>query len=147
MASQEFPVINGQKHTWSDVRTKVGGVDRRGFTSLSYTSKRTMKDQHGTGPNRVGVAIGPVTHEADAEMYREDFDDLKDSLGGDGFLGVPFQLTASYRARLGARLITDTLNSVRISEVNPSGQEGEDAIKVKLKLNVGEILYNGKRVA
>lgn len=146
MADQEFPAINGQKHMWSDVIIKVGGVDRRGFTSINYKVKRAAKDLHGTGPNRVGVGLGAVTCEADGEMYREDYQALIDSLG-DSYTSVPFPIVVAYRTRLGARLIRDTINGARIVEGGASGSDGEDAIKVKITFNVGEILFNGKKAA
>lgn len=146
MADQEYPAINGQKHMWADVIIKAAGADRRGFTSLNYKVKRAVKDLHGTGPNRVGVGLGAVTYEVDAEMYREHYQELIDALG-DGYTSVPFQIVVAYRTRVGARLIRDTLNGARLVEGGVSGSEGEDAIKVKLTLNVGEILFNGKRAA
>lgn len=146
MSSQDFPSINGQKHAYGDIAIRAAGAERRGITSVDYKVKRAATDAHGTGPNRVGVALGKVSSEGSMEMYREDFQTLIDALG-DGYLGVPFQVVVTYRVRIGARLIVDTLNAVRITEVNPSGQEGDDPMKVKLSLNIGETLLNGKRAA
>lgn len=146
MATQDFPEINGQKHTFSDVTIAANAAKRRGFTKLDYGTKRAMTDCHGTGPNRVGVAIGKVTNEGSAEMYRADFEELVAPLG-DGFTNVPFQITAVYRTRLGAPLITDTLNAVRIMEVKPALSEGDEAAKVSITFNIGGILFNGRRAA
>lgn len=146
MSDQEYPAINGQKHTFADVIIKAAGADRRGITSCDYKVKRGMTDVHGTGPNRLGVALGKVSNEGSIEMYRADFQQLIDALG-DGYMSIPFQIVVIYRSRIGAPLVRDTLNGVRISESNPSGQEGDDPIKVKVTLNVGEVLLNGRRAA
>jgi len=146
MSTQDFPEINGQKHTFADVVIAADAKKHRGFTKLDYGVKRAMNDAHGTGPNRVGVAIGKVTNEASAEMYREDADRLVAQLG-DGYTNVPFQITITYRTRIGARLIKDTLNGVRIMEIKPAVSEGDEPAKVSITFNVGGILLNGKRAA
>jgi hypothetical protein len=144
--SLEFPEINGQKHTFADVIIAVNSAKHRGITKIDYGVKRAMNDAHGTGPNRVGVAIGKVTNEGSMEMYRADLDALLAQLG-DGYTNVPLQITVIYRTRLGAPLITDTLNGVRISEIKPSASEGDEPVKASITLNVGGILLNGKRAA
>lgn len=146
MATQEFPAVNGQKHSYADVVIAVGGRKFRGISSISYKASRGMTDVHGTGPNRVGVALGKVANEGSLEMYREDFQDLLDAIG-DGYSNVPLQVMVAYRVRIGARLLRDTLNGVRIKEFDLTAQEGDDPIKVKAALNIGEIIANGKRIA
>lgn len=146
MSTQDFPEINGQKHTFADVVVAILATKHRGVTKIDYGVKRAMNDAHGTGPNRVGVAVGKVTNEASMEMYRADLEALLAQVG-DGFTNAVLQITVSYRTRVGAPLITDTLNGVRISEVKPSASEGDEPVKVSLTLNVGGILFNGKRAA
>lgn len=147
MSTQDFPAVNGQKHTFADITIAADSVKHRGFTKIDYGVKRAMNDAHGTGPNRVGVAVGKITNEASAEMYRADFDALVAQLGGDGYTNTVFQVTVVYRTRVGAPLVTDTLNGLRISEAKPSASEGDEPAKVALTLNVGSILLNGKRAA
>jgi len=146
MSTQDFPAVNGQKHSFADITIAAGAAKRRGFTKIDYGVKRAINDAHGTGPNRVGVVVGKVTNEASAEMYRADFDELVAPLG-DGYTNVAFQITVTYRTRVGAPLITDTINGVRISEAKPSASEGDEPAKVAITFNVGEILLNGKRAA
>jgi hypothetical protein len=56
-------------------------------------------------------------------------------------------LSIRYRTRIGARLIKDTLNGVRIMEIKPAVSEGDEPAKVSITFNVGGILLNGKRAA
>lgn len=146
MSTQDFPEINGQKHTFADVVIAVDTAKHRGFTKMEYGVKRAMTDTHGTGPNRVGVALGKVTYEASAEMYRADLDRLLAQLG-DGYTNVVFPITVSYRTRVGAPLITDALSGVRIMEIKPAASEGDEAVKASITFNVGGLLLNGKRAA
>lgn len=144
--SQEFPSVNGVKHAYADIVIAVLGRKFRGITSINYKTKRNVGDAHGQGANRAGVAMGKVANDGSIELYREDLQNLIDAIGN-GFSEVPFQITVTYRARLGARLMRDTLNGVRISEVDTTGQEGDDPIKGKATLNIGQVLLNGKSIA
>lgn len=146
MATQDFPAINGVKHSYADIVIAANGRQFRGISSISYKTARGMTDVHGTGPNRVGVALGKVTNEGSLEMYREDAQNLIDAIG-DGYSNVPLQITCNYRIRIGARLMRDTLNGTRIKEFDLTAQEGDDPVKVKIPLNIGETLINGKRIA
>lgn len=146
MPIQEFPTVNGVKHAYADVVIAVLGRKFRGITSINYKTKRGVTSVHGQGPHRAGVAMGKVDNDGSLEMYRQDLQDLIDAIGN-GYGEVPLQITVSYRARLGARLMKDTLNGARITEVDLSAQEGDDPIKGKCTLNLGEVLLNGKNIA
>ena len=56
-------------------------------------------------------------------------------------------VTVVYRAVIGAPLVRDTLNGVRITKVEHSPQEGDEPMKTKFTLNIGEVLLNGLSIA
>ena len=146
MPQQNFPTVNGQKHAYSDVVTSAADVKHRGISAVGYNTERTATDAHGQGPNRAGVALGKVKNDGSMEMYRADADAFLQTLG-QGYSAVPFQIIVVYRAVIGAPLVRDTLNGVRITKVEHSPQEGDEPMKTKFTLNIGEVLLNGLSIA
>ena len=146
MPQQNFPTVNGQKHSYADIVTSLGDVKHRGISAVGYNTERTATDVHGQGPNRAGVALGKVKNDGSMEMYRADADAFLQTLG-QGYSAVPFQIIVVYRAVIGAPLVRDTLNGVRITKVEHSPQEGDEPMKTKFTLNIGEVLLNGLSIA
>lgn len=146
MTQQRFPAINGQKHAYSDVCTTLGDIKHRGITSVGYTTETTASDAPGQGPTRAGVAMGKVKNEGSLEMYRADADAFLATLG-QGYSRVPFQINVVYRAVVGSPLVRDTLNGVRITKVENTPADGDEPMKTKFTLNIGEVLLSGLSIA
>lgn len=141
-----YPLILGHRHSWSSIEIGIGpsGNVVRGVSSIDYGDGLTPGKMRGTGPNVVGRTRGEYDGDAELEMYRLEWENLKSQLGqnGVGFGEASFSITVQY-AESGQPVVTDTLEGCRITKVRTGGAEGSDPTKVKLSIDLMRILHNG----
>lgn len=139
----EYPMVNGHRYDFSSVEARIKGKLYKGFKSVNYSQNLEPGEARGNHAQRLGTTRGELKAEADAEMYREEFDELIRDLG-DGFMEARFPIVVSY-ADDGQKVSTDTLHTVRITGVENSNGQGTDALAVKLTLSPDWVDYNGKK--
>jgi hypothetical protein len=140
-----YPLINGHRYSWTSVEAGIGpsGTIVRGLVSADYGDELTPGKLRGTGPNVIGRTRGEYDGDAEFEMYRLEWENLKAQLGSPtkGFGETAFPVTFQY-AEDGQPVVTDTLEGCRITKVRTGGQEGSDPTKVKLTIDLTRILHN-----
>lgn len=136
-----YPQVNGHRFSYASIAARFNDQDYIGFKSINY--KTTLKPGviRGTSPYKLGRTRGNVEHTCSVEIYKEEWDNLKESLG-DGFMEKVWSITVAY-AEDGSPTIQDDIQDVRITDVDDSHAEGTDGLTVKLELDPMNILYNG----
>jgi len=141
-----YPLINGHRYSWTSLEIGVGpsGTVMRGVSSIDYCDELTPGKLRGTGPNVIGRTRGEYDGDAEIEMYRLEWENLKSQLGtnGVGFGETAFPISVQY-AEANQPVVTDTLEGCRITKVRTGGAEGSDPTKVKLSIDLTRILHNG----
>src|SRR5258707_785556 len=81
-----YPLINGHRYSWNSVELGLGpaGIIMRGVSSIDYGDQLTPGNLRGTGPNVVGRTRGEYDADAEIEMYRLEWENLKGQLGSNG---------------------------------------------------------------
>jgi hypothetical protein len=139
-----YPLINGHRYSYSSIEFGQNGVTIRGISSIDYGDELTPGKIRGTGPNPIGRTRGEYDGDAEIEMYRLEWENFRQSLGnnGVGFMETAFQIGCTY-GEANQPVVTDTMEGCRVAKVRTGGQEGTDATKVKLTINLMRILHNG----
>src|SRR5262249_53587095 len=125
--------------------------------SLSYKSSLKPGIVRGTNAQVVGRTRG--IHDASGELvlYREDFADFLALLGTltgatsglsptglpPGFMEVAWDGIVAFSEAPASPVQTDLLKGCRITDIDDSHEEGEEALSVKLSLSILMVLYNG----
>lgn len=135
------PTINGVHHTHCSVTVNVDGRDYYGVTALNYGSERETNAVHGTGPNQVGVALGPLKHTGDFEMLKKDGTRLRRALGN-GYMERLLTITATFRETAMSELHTTVLSAF-IKKDETKSSQGADPIKESFELHVNQIVRDG----
>lgn len=139
------PTINGQHYTHVSVTCNIEGRDYYGVSDLSYGTERDTVAVFGTGPNQVGVALGPVKHSGSMEMVKLYADRLRAAIG-DGYMSKPLTITVTFRESQMSVLSTTVLN-VYIKKDDTKSTQGSDPTKETIEFHVNDITRNGLRAA
>ncbi len=139
----QYPDVNGKRYSFSSVEAKFNDQRYIGFKAVAYKSSLKPGIVRGTDPNKLGRTRGQGDHTGSFEMFKEEWETLKASLG-DGFMEVPFNIVVAY-AEDGSPVATDALYGCRITDVDDTHSEGPDALTVKCELDIMDVDYNGVR--
>lgn len=139
-----YPLVNGHRYSFVSIEFSANGLVMRGVKSIDYGDKLTPGKMRGTGPNVIGRTRGEYDADCSVEMYRLEWENLKQTLGtgGVGFGETAWDITVTY-GEVGQPVVTDTLEGCRITEARSGGSEGSDPTSVKLTIDLLRILWNG----
>jgi hypothetical protein len=128
----------GHYFSFASIEAKVNGLIITGITSIDYSSKLEVGDVYGTKSQKLGTTRGKQSAEASMEMYLQDWENLRATLGAGGVgYGEPrFAIVVQYAEIATAPVKTDVLEGCRVTSVDYTNADGTDAAKVKLGLNV-----------
>lgn len=140
-------IVNGNRHSWVSITLDADGLPIGGIKSLDYSDSLDPGTPYGTDPVPLGYTRGKYTAEFSCEMYRKEFELLKERLGvaGVGFGETAGIYNVSYLEQdlEGGEPITDTIVG-RLMKVESANSDSTDASSVKLTFKVVEpILWNG----
>lgn len=140
--------INGHVYDWSSVSFDFAGRIYGGILEISYSDKLDVGELRGVGSIRRGTTRGQYSAEGSVTVAKEDWEAIKLGVaqlgfGGGGFGEQRFLITVSYREAPSIIAITDTVEQCRIVGVENSHSTGNDALSVKLTLDVHRVGHNG----
>ncbi len=141
----EYPLVQGERHDFAAIEVEIQTPDGprrfKGFKAVNYSIALEPGMVRGTGARKLGRTRGEATEDGSLEMYRAEWDELRDALG-DGYMRVSFDISVTYGAT-GIRTTTDTLTGCRIKKVESSHSQGADGLAVKLDLDIMKIMEGG----
>lgn len=136
-----YPLVNGHRYSFASIEATINGKVYVGFKAISYDAANEPGVFRGTASQDLGTTRGKFNVKGSITMGREEFDNLIAGLG-DGFMQKRFPITVGY-ADEGSPVKTDSLSSVRITNVGNDHSEGNEALMVKLDLYIGMVKYGG----
>ena len=136
-----FPLINGNRYSWSSIEIRVGGKLYRGIKEIAYSVSLEPGDVRGTLAQRGGRTRGDYKPEGSMTMFLQEYNEFITDLGP-GFMEREFDVVAQYSDR-NQPVVTDKLVSCRIKKADKSHSQGPDALIVKLDLDIMFIVENG----
>ncbi len=90
-----YPLINGNRYTWSSIKINVGAQQYEGVKSINFNEKVDRQKIHGTGQNIIGAGAGMYDADGDLEVYQQEADAIVDSLGN-GWGNKTLTITVQY---------------------------------------------------
>lgn len=141
----QYPIINGNAPSYSNVIISCNGKEYQGVKSISYGSELMPGEVRGTGPQRLARTKGDHKAEGSLEMFLQDAEAFLTDLG-DGFGEVVFVITVVFALEDDSPLIERKLVGCRISKPSEDHSQGPDASTMKFDLDVNDVLYNGKSI-
>lgn len=137
----EYPLVNGHRYSFSSIEAVVNGKRLLGFTSINYKQSLEPGEARGEHAQRYGTTRGELKADGDAEILKEEGEQLIKELGN-GYMEKRFPVVVTY-AEEGGKTRTDTLHNVRIQEVSDGHSSGNEALKIKLTLNIDFVEKDG----
>jgi hypothetical protein len=140
------PWINGIAYGYSEIRIDVDGIPFTGITAINYKTSMSRGVVRGTSARKLGLTTGDADCEADLEFVMDDYRAFIDYLG-DGYLKRIFSITVQYSNDDGVNLTPaqvheDRILGCRLKGTEHSHSQGADGLKVKVPLDVMQILEN-----
>lgn len=136
-----YPLVNGTRHSWAQIETKVQGVLIVGFQEINYNDKLTPEKEYGQASEPIGRTQGEYLAEGSMTLLLAEFNVLIQTLGP-GYKQKVFPITVSYSAD-GLETIVDQLIGCRITEVDASNAKGPGGTVRKCTLDLMKVLWNG----
>lgn len=138
--------INGKEYSWEDITITLPHGVMIGIQDIEYSDKKATNAEYGRGSNPVGYSVGNYSATCKVSLLRTEYEKLADAFKNEYssfYRHKPFPITASY-ANDDQPTVTDTLQSVRITEQKLSEKQGDKASKVELTgIVLNPILWNG----
>lgn len=144
MAAIPYPLVNGQRHSWSSLEIRVAGNIILGLTELNYSPTLEPGVVIGAGSLPIGMTVGRAEYEGDFSILLEEFNSLQLQLGP-AWMTKPFDIIASYdESGSGLSTVVDTLGGCRITKVESSASaDSTDPIVRKCTIKYLTLLMNG----
>jgi len=139
--------INGRLYSWSSIEVGIGagaGMPFDGIKAINYSDNLDPGMPRGKGPLARGYTLGNYQADGDIELYRDQFDEFVELLGGPGFMTVVFPLLVSYWEPAFGAAKTDTVVAKLKKNSTGGSSDSTDGITVKHDLAIiVPILWNG----
>ena len=142
--SVSYPLVNGVRHSWSSIESRVNGSIVLGITEVNYSPTLEPGEVRGAGPRVIAHTLGQASYEGDFTILLEEFNALVAALG-DAWMTRTFDIIITYdESGSGLSTIVDTLSGCRITKVEASNSSGStDASVRKCTIKYLGLLLNG----
>lgn len=122
--------INGNQYDWESVAIQLPNGTAIGVTDISYNDERPVEARYGKGSLPRGYGRGNYKAGGSMELDLDEFERLKQALGGSLYSCAPFPIVASY-ANDDQPKVVDTLPDVKITKVDSGAKQGENNVGVR----------------
>jgi hypothetical protein len=141
--------IHGKYFQYSCIEIAVAGGIQANISEITYSHKLDPGTFRGTSPKVRGRTLGTYDAEGSFTIYKEDYEMVKAALASrppfQGYMAAEFDITVSYRDAGAHVPVTDQLIGCRITSEENNHQSGNDALLVRVQLNIMEIIANDQR--
>jgi hypothetical protein len=135
--------INGHRYSWASIEFHIKGERFPDVTEISYSTSGEPGLVRGTGMRVIGDTRGEADNEGSITMLKSQADRLIQSQGN-GFMLKRFNISVSWKEDEGeGGIITDTLEGVRLTNIENNPSQGTDAATVSFDMHIFRIKYNG----
>lgn len=128
-------MVNGIRHSWSQVRINVMGRTVTGISEITYEDETEMEDIIGQGGMPTHRGEGNYTAKCGLKLYNYEVDAILRSGGiGSRLQDIPpFDITVVYLPKGQDGLITHTIRNVQIMGNSRSAKAGDKMLEVSMK--------------
>lgn len=145
MAQPKYPEVNGQAVSYASIRFKVDGTEIVGVLSINYKETAEFGKVRGTSRKPIARTAPVGTYEGDIELLHKDWKALLPTLTENGKIGYAegsHSISVAYSEPSDPDSTqTDELIGVRFHSAERSNAEGSDALKVKVMLDMMDIVH------
>ncbi len=140
-------MVNGHKYDWESVEIKLPNGTAIGITDINYNDEKGIEKRYGKGAVPRGYGRKNYNASGDITIDRDEYESLKNALGGTVYGDNPFQIVVSY-GNNDMPTVTDTLPDVLIAKQSTGAkQDSENAGEMKLDLEFLSPIKWGGRAA
>lgn len=145
MAQPKYPEVNGQAVSYASIRFKVDGTEIVGVLSINYKETAEFGKVRGTSRKPIARTAPVGTYEGDIELLHKDWKALLPTLTKNATIGyaeASHTISVAYSETSDPDATqTDTLVAVRFHSMERSNTEGTDVLKVKVMLDIMDIIH------
>lgn len=139
--------INGNRYSFTSISINANGADipKGVLKSISYSAKQDPGVVQGNQVTVVGLTSGYGQGDGNFEMLVSEWDDFNFQLTGDNSLptmSVDFDIIVSYSVN-DIDVRTDSLRGCRITSIDSSNSQGNDATMKTCNLFIRRLTLNG----
>lgn len=116
--------INGIQYDWESVEIQLPSGIAIGLTEITYNDEQSIDPRYGKGSIPRGYGRGNYKAGGSMTMDLDEYERLKNELGGSVYQADPFVIVVSY-GNDDQPTVTDTLPDVKITKTDTSAKQGE----------------------
>jgi len=116
--------INGNYYDWESIEFQLPHGAAVNITDISYSDEKEIEARYGKGSTPRGYGRGNYKASGSMTLDLQEFEALKDSLGGSVYTAKPEQIVVAY-ANDDMPTVTDTLPDVKITKIDTSSKQGD----------------------
>lgn len=132
------PIINGHYYSFASLEVKIADVFVIALKSINYGSSLTPGKVRGSDPEVVGRTPGVLEHTCDFEVYRHQWEVLRDTLG-QSYGRKVFDVIVTYAEADDVGVTTDRITGCRIVRADFANADGTEATVVKVTCDPTDI--------
>lgn len=142
-----YPDVNGIRTSYCSIQLNLEGLPLIGVDSVNYRNTHEVGKIRGTSAKPIGRTRGNLDFEGDIEFYQAEWASLilpkLTFFGVREFSATSWTVTIAYSEVNAPRdqIVTDTLEGVRFLAPEQSNAQGTDATKVKVTMNIMDIIW------
>jgi len=149
MAAGDNLYVNGSALSWGSFVIKLDGDELRGFTSISYTHKRTRTKGYGTGPSHAPTRRSKGKYEVEnvkLKGYKSSMQALRNKLaevaGSSSYGDTEFEVLIQ-GVEANEEPITVQLNRCTWAGTSGALEEGPDLVTEEVDIDCMGVVENG----
>jgi len=139
----QTPMINGERHSWGDIKANIMGRTPTGITAISYEEKQEKKNHYGAGNMPVHRGRGNYEASAKITLYGYEVEAIQRAAGpGKRLVDIPsFDITVSY-LNPNDQIVTHVLRNCEFTGNKRDLKQGDTTVEVELELIVSHIEWS-----
>lgn len=140
MAQNYTPLINGERHSWADVKINILGRTVIGITAVSYDDKQEKVNNYGAGIYPVSRGKGKYEANAKVTLHAYEVTAIQRAAGpGKRLQDIPpFDIVVAYLNE-NDQLVTDVIRNCEFTTNKRDLKQGDTVIEIELELIVSHI--------
>lgn len=132
--------LDSQNYEWSEVTIAVGGKIMIGVQGVRYSDRQELEPYYGKGNKPLGHARKNITFEGELRLMQFEYERLVDAAPmRDIKLLGPVSIVVCYLNPL-ARVVTDTLVTVKFTERSKEMNQGDGSMTVALPFVFNDLI-------
>lgn len=140
MNNDQMPLINGKRHSWSNIAVNILGRSVTGITGVKYEDTRKKENHYGAGSNPVHRGLGNKESKASITLTKYEVEALqKIAPKGDITMIPAFDIPVIYLPDGSDTLVTDVIRNAEFTSNKRDIKQGDTKIEAEYELIISHI--------